>query len=181
MIDTDIIRELLAKVPKNTDEPLPGGLRDEDLDGFAKRTGIVPPPDLRSWLKVCNGPFVGPGNLYGIGKAKDFLNIEHKLDIFPSWKVAKWIPIAGDGCGNYYVVPTQGEFGRGFPVLFIETLDSRESPAFIVASDVGHFLVFLLEYELGNRSWPFSEQAVTDKDPDILGFSGVALPWEKSS
>ena len=178
MIDAYAIQTMLAKVPKNPDDPLPSGLQDEDLDGFAQRTGIVPPPDLRAWLKICNGPCVGPGGLFGIRKASLHLNIESYLDLFPFWKRAKWIPIAGDGCGNYYVVPTQGEFGRGVPVLFIDTHESSESPAFVVASDVGHFLAFLLEFELGNRSWPFSERAVTDKDPAILDFAGAPLPWE---
>jgi hypothetical protein len=178
MIDADAILKLLAQVPKNPDEPLPGGLLDEDLDRFAQRTGIAPPPDLRAWLKLCNGPCVGPGGLFGIRNATSTLNIESYLDLFPSWKIAKWIPIAGDGCGNYYVEPTQGEFGRGFPVLFIDTHESSELPTFIVASDLGHFLAFILESELGNRSWPFCKREVTEKDPAILGFTGVPLPWK---
>lgn len=177
MIDADAMQELLAQVPKNPDEPLPGVLRDEELDGFARRTGITPPPDLRAWLKICNGPCVGPGGLFGIRNETRHLNIESILDVFPFWKSVKWIPIAGDGCGNYYVLPTQGEFGQGFPVLFIDTHETCESPAFIAASDLGHFLVFLLEKELGKGSWPFSERAVTAKDPAILGFSNAPLPW----
>jgi hypothetical protein len=46
------------------------------------------------------------------------------------------------------------------------------------STDVSHFLLFLLEYEMGKQSWPFSERAVTEKDPAILGFRGVALAWQ---
>jgi len=126
---------------------------------------------------ISNGPCVGPGGLFGIGPARTDLDIETCLDLFPAWKKKKWIPIAGDGCGNYYIVPTQQEFGPGNPVLFIDTIWSTESAQFVVASGIGYFLLFLLEKELGKTGWPFDEQHVALLDPGIKLTCGVALPW----
>ena len=88
------------------------------------------------------------------------------------------IPTAGDGCGNHYILATRGDFGAGFPVLFIDCSVDHESPAFIVASDIGRFLEFLLGKELGVAGWPFDKASVLHADPNIRRFQGVALPWD---
>src|SRR4051812_31301894 len=119
MIDVQRIRELLKKVPRPPGEPIPYGLTDTDCEQFEERTGIPLPEDLRTWLKITNGPCVGPGGLYGIRPQRQELDIEGILNLVPSWATHKWIPIGADGCGNFYIIPTNAEFGSGFPVLFI--------------------------------------------------------------
>lgn len=177
MIDIPQIRGLLDEVPQPPEELLPEGVSDQECNDFEKRTGIALPHDVRDWLKIANGPCVGPGGLFGIRPARTHLDIESCFTMFPLWKTKKWIPIAGDGCGNYYLVPTQHEYGGGYPVLFVDTGSSSETPSYIVASDIGHFLVFLLEKELGREGWPFNEKAVIQFDPQITQFNGAALPW----
>ncbi len=177
MIDAPRIQELLCKVPKPPEELLPHGIGDVECDDFEKRTEIDLPEDAREWLKLANGPCVGPGGIYGIRPSRAHLDIESFFLSFPSWKARKWIPIAGDGCGNYYIVPTQHEYGRGFPVLFFDTSSSVDEPSYIVASDIGHFMLALLEKELGKEGWPFNEKAVVQSDPHIVAFKGVDLPW----
>jgi cell wall assembly regulator SMI1 len=177
MIDINRIRRLLAQAPQPPEERLPGGISDTECDAFEQRTGIRLPEEVRQWLKISNGPCVGPGGLYGIRPQRSHLDIEAILDLYPSWKTRQWIPIAGDGCGNYYVIPTQEEYGSGYPVLFVDTNSTSDVPAYIVASDIGHFLVSLLEKELGEKRWPFDENYVTKADPEITRFVGVPLPW----
>jgi len=177
MINLQRIQELLGTVPKPPEDALPQGVEDGECAGFENRTGITLPDDIRDWLKMANGPCVGPGGLYGIRPPRTHLDIEPFFLLFPKWKARKWIPIAGDGCGNYYIVPSQHEFGPGFPVLFIDTNVSVDEPCFIVASDIGHFLVSILEKELGKEGWPFNEMAVVQSDPGILSFKDVDLPW----
>jgi cell wall assembly regulator SMI1 len=179
MIDAKEIQNLLAQCQLPPEDTLPDGCSDADLNGFEERTRISMPHDLRAWLKLSNGPCVGPGGLFGVRPNRTGLGIESRLDIFPSWKVRKWIPIAGDGCGNYYIVPTLNDYGKGFPVVFLDTMDSRDSAAYIVSSDIGHFLVSLLEQELGASDWPFNEKVVVERDPRILKFKGVRLPWSR--
>ena len=178
MIDTARIMELLEKVPQPPEEPIPVGVSDKECDDFEIRTGITLPAGLRSWLKVSNGPCVGPGGLYGIRPQRSYLDIESHLAMYPCWISKKWIPVAGDGCGNEYIVPTRGEYGDGFPVLFVETSYSTDVPSFIAASDFGHFLVLLLEEELQKTGWPFDMQRLLNMDPQITKFSGVPFPWE---
>lgn len=180
MLDVELIRDLLSRVPSPPEQALPAGISDEDLAGFERRTSISLPNDVRDWLAITNGPCVGPGGLYGVRSRRRDLDIETFLDLFPSWRAHKWIPIAGDGCGNYYVIATQSEFGSGFPVLFIEPSVSTESPSYIVASGIGMFLVFLLESELGVRGWPFNEKYVSCADPEITRFVGLPLPWSRN-
>jgi hypothetical protein len=172
------IKELISRVPRPPEEGIPEGITDAELNSFEERTGIALPEDVREWLKVANGPCVGPGGLFGLGEIHKHFNIYSFLEMYPCWKKKKWIPIGGDGCGNYYVVATQREYGEGFPVLFVDTLVSPELPSYIAASDIGHFLIFLLERELGNMAWPFNEKVVTTNDPGILHFTGIPLPWE---
>jgi hypothetical protein len=149
---------------------------DTDCDGFTTRTGLALPDDLRDWLKLANGPCVGPGGLYGIRPPRPYLDIESVLARESGWKERGWIPIAGDGCGNFYVVPTQGEFGNGYPVFFVD-MSFPDEPCYIVASDIGHFLLFLLEDELEKQDWPFDETYVVKSDPNIRSYKGIDLPW----
>ena len=177
MIDIARIKSLLEQVPQPPGEPLPNGISDVECDDLEARMGIPLPLEFRKWLNMSNGPCVGPGGFYGIRTQRPHLDIETHFVRHPSWKVRKWVPIAGDGCGNYYVLSTSYEFGRGKPVLFVDTHVSSEEPAFIVASDIEHFLVFILERELGKKDWPFGAESVIRSDPRILEFTGVNLPW----
>lgn len=177
MLDSQGIQELLAKVPRPPDESLPGGLSNDTLSGFEHRTGIPLPNDLREWLRTTNGPCIGPGGIYGIHPTRTFLDIEGYYKIFPGWQSKKWIPIAGDGCGNYYVLATQHEYGIGFPVFFIDTSISSDIPTYVVASDLWRFLAFLLKRELGESGWPFDQRVVRNADPEIDRVRNIALPW----
>ncbi|HVW38717.1 MAG TPA: SMI1/KNR4 family protein [Pirellulales bacterium] len=178
MNDKDRIVELLPLVPKAPSDTLPAGATPEQLNAFEQRTGIQIPPELSSWLSISNGPGVGPGGFLGLETSRRGFDIDQYLALCPIWKEKKWIPVASDGCGNFYVVPTNGEFGAGFPVVFVDLGESYDSPAYIVASGVFKFIRFLLERELGATQWPFDSEQVVRCDPDILKFRGVALPWE---
>ncbi len=178
MIDNYKIDDLLQRVPHPPEEPPPPGIDDSECERFAIRTGITMPSDLQEWLKITNGPCVGPGGFYGIRPTCPFLDIESRMQIFPNWYTTKWLPIAGDGCGNYFVMPTLREYGDSHPIVFVDTTNSSSSPLYVVSSDLDHFIIATLEEELGATDWPFSRNFVINFDPDILKCSGVALPWE---
>jgi len=178
MLDVVRISELLRKVPKPPEDSTPIGADTNAIHEFELRTGIYLPVDLREWLQIANGPCVGPGGMYGIRPACQHLNIESYLALFPSWTATKWIPVAGDGCGNYYIMPTQNEYGVGNPIVFIDTSIACDKPTFIVASDIEHFIISIIENELGDSGWPFDEDTVRRSDPNIIQFHGLALPWD---
>lgn len=176
MENANRIKELITQSPAPP-EGIPGGTTLGAIDAFTNRTGVNVPEDMREWLQLSNGPCIGPGGIYGIETAREELDIEFIWKLRPRWKERRWIPIADDGCGNDYVMVTQGEFGPGYPIVFFDTIANRHWPAYAVASDLGHFLVFLLERELGKEGWPFNEKMVTSADPAIVQIKRVPLPW----
>jgi cell wall assembly regulator SMI1 len=172
------VKRLLHEVERPPGESIPPGASPAEIVTLEATIGISLPPLLRKWLSTSNGPFVGPGGIAGINPKREDRDIPWLLELFPSWKSNRWIPIAGDGCGDYYVVSTQNEFGDGEPVLFIDVHDGDDSrPTFIAASNVWRFLRFLLLKDLRKSKWPFDEIEVLAADPEILTFSGVPLPW----
>lgn len=176
--DQQRIRELLRLVPGPPGEPIPAGIGDIEFADFQRRTGLELPEDVKSFLRITNGPCVGPGGLYGIRPIRSNLAINSVLSGRPEWEKRKWIPIAGDGCGNQYLLATAQEFGPGFPVFFVDVIREPNLPTYIVGSEIGRFLIFLLERELGEKRWPFNKEYVTQNDPAIVRFSGLPLPWE---
>ena len=169
--------ELLSKVPSPPDEGIPAGATEHQVAEYEKRLGLSIPNKLRAWLLTCNGPCVGPGGIFGMNTRRESQDIERILTLRPNWHEKGWIPIAGDGCGNYYVVATEGEFGEGEPVLFIDTMEDDSVPAYVAASDIWRFLRFLLKKELGESKWPYNRDEVAMADPAILSFRDVELPW----
>ena len=134
---------------------------------------------------ISNSPKVGRCDFYGT--ERDYFKFEDAYEIFPEWIAKRWIPILNDGCGNYWVMVTQEEFGEGRPIVFVEPMNDREAAAYIVASDLGHFLEFVLEEEIlrpelgdfESTYWPFDREKVLAKDPNIVNFQNVRLPWEE--
>jgi hypothetical protein len=105
------------------------------------------------------------------------LDIELILESFPDWKIKQWIPVAGDGCGNYYVlVPSS----IGHAVGFVEAVSSSDGIQYLVASGFWKFLIFLLRRELGEKRWPFNKKFVVSIDSEILKAEAAPLPWELS-
>jgi hypothetical protein len=156
----------------------------------------IPLPYLK-WLSICDGISGACINtLYGIETINELLNL------FPYWALKKWFPIAGDGCGDYYVVvPTNINNKIHYPVIFLDhehplSVDVCDQVTCIVSSDFELFLIFFLEEilftidimlvkgyadnfeeEIPSFWWPFDRETVIEKDPDIMLFN-LPLPWE---
>lgn len=177
---TQQIANLLQLVPKPPEDSIPPGLDELHLDQFEGRTGITLPPMMRRWLMLTNGPCVGPGGFYGIRPMRSDLDIEGRIALFPEWRNRKWIPVAGDGCGNDYIMPTQNEFGTGLPIIFVDTTISPDVPIYVVASDLEHFLLGILQKEMGVKGWPFDPNHVLEFDPQITNCRDIKLPWDES-
>jgi hypothetical protein len=174
MQNEERIRELLGRLP-HPDGEIPDGASDEMLANFTKRTGTTLPLAVEELLKLSNAPYIDSQVLLGVSD-EEHRDIESTYMLFPSWKERGWIPIGADGSGNYYVVPTKEEFGEGHPVLFVEAVIDPDIPAYIVASDVAHFVLFLIERELKMSKWPFDRDDLLARDPNIRNYRGVSLP-----
>jgi cell wall assembly regulator SMI1 len=144
MLDVKKIRRLLDELARVKNQELPSGATKEDLDAFTRNTGITIPEELKEWLAICNGTYLFGGGFCGVNTAED-LDIECILARRSEFCDKGWIPVAQDGCGNYYIVPTRSEFGEGFPVFFSDTYSNWYVPTYIVASSIGRFLEFALQ------------------------------------
>jgi cell wall assembly regulator SMI1 len=171
------IAKLIRAVPGPHKEGLPPGASDHALRRFETEVGISLPPGVRSWLTAYNGPLAGK-DVFGIAPISDDLDMGAILLMYPTWRDELWLPVAGDGCGNYYLVATRNEFGEGEPVFFVDTMRDCDTPAYLVGSDVWHFMRFYLLDELDLTGWPFDAAEVVAADPHILNFKGIPLPWE---
>ncbi|TWT45027.1 hypothetical protein RAS1_14480 [Phycisphaerae bacterium RAS1] len=87
------------------------------------------------------------------------------------------MPVSSNGCGSYYGVPTQNDFGDGYPVLFFDHEIDFDHPQYVVSSAIEMFVQFMLEKELGETLWPFDKAYVLEIDPQIVRVRGAPLPW----
>jgi hypothetical protein len=170
------IQRLVFEVPSPPGEPLAEGTSDEEIHRFSVRTGVSIPAELEQWLRFTNGPCIGPGGIYGISPRRRNLDIEQTYRFRPEWRSRNWIPIAGDGCGNEYILAADKKLGSSFPVFFFDHEQGDPTRiAYFVGSGLWSFLRFLLQHELGERRWPFNAEFVLESDPELSGCS--KLPW----
>jgi len=181
------VREILDLVPREPGTLLPQGATEQEIAEFEHVMRFSLPVELKDWLSSCNGPCVGPGGLYGIAPAPRWLTIEDHWEPMPEWKVRGWIPVAGDGVGNQYILDSHSGSGDQHPIYFLDHEASLLQPVYIVASNLWQFLRFLLQTELdqaqGKRAvWPFQEAVVLTADPGLEQYRNrVPFPWETSA
>jgi cell wall assembly regulator SMI1 len=166
--------QLMRAAERAPDQPFPGGADDADLADLQGRLGMPMPASLVDWLRVCKGEAIGPGGVYGARSDQPHNDIAETLSLFPGWRARGWIPVAGDGCGDYYVLIEHGELA-GY-IGFIDQAD-EDAISYLVASDLWLFLRFLFLSETGDRSWPFDREAVLAADSAMEGVPGDLMPW----
>jgi cell wall assembly regulator SMI1 len=174
-----IATSLLGRLQKPPGYQLPGGVDEEAARGFQRRMGLSMPFELIEWLRVCNGALVGPGGTYGIETRERWLDIEAILASYPAWRARGWIPAAGDGTGNHYVLATDASAEPSGAALFVDTGISSEAPAYVAASDIWHLLIGLFTRELGKSQWPFDREATLAADPGLARLASLRLPWDE--
>ncbi|MFE9694863.1 hypothetical protein [Micromonospora sp. NPDC005806] len=94
---------------------------------------------------------------------------------YPGWRQLGWLPVAGDGLGNFYMLPTQGPLA-GY-VAFVEAAVDPDEISYVAASNLWSFLRFLFEKELGAKGWPFDSKVVLAADPHLTQVPADLLPW----
>lgn len=156
------------------------GAAAAELCALEARLGIPLPGAVREWLSLCNGGYFGGEYLMGTRPDRPHVDIEGWLRLYPEWAGLGWLPVAGDGCGNVWVVDSQYD-GENKPVYFVDNCMSSEEAQYVAASDVWHFVRGHLANELlhpGECRWPFARERTLAWDPDLTGYSGpVPLPW----
>lgn len=117
------VRHLLPRLPRDPTRPLPAGASDRELEDLAIRLGTDLPEELAAWLRTCKGAAIGPGGLFGHRPDTDFLDMASRATEYPGWRQLGWLPVAGDGFGNFYMLLTQGSLAGH--VAFVEAIRTR--------------------------------------------------------
>jgi cell wall assembly regulator SMI1 len=155
---------------------------EAELRSFETRFGITLPAELREWLETYNGVEIDPGGLYGINTGSDYHDIEATLELVPEWLPGKWVPLAGDGCGNYWVMDCSEPGAPHHFISFIDEIDYSKLD-YVVASGIWTFLDGMLRDEFQEIDWwPFDRERVLQHDPALATYRGpVPFPWEADS
>lgn len=110
-------------------------------------------------IRICRGAAIGPGGLFGHRPDEPFLDIPTVLGLYPEWQTTNWLPVASDGCGNYYMLLADGSVG------FVDTMSDPAVIDAVIAPDLFTFIETLLvddqERELRSR------QSDADDDPPV--------------
>jgi cell wall assembly regulator SMI1 len=173
------IQYLLSEFEIPEQYKLKNRLSINQITEFEEKFNIRFPEKFVDCLLSFSGSFAGDGGIFGLHQEKSILDIGYYFDLFPNWLNAKWIPVASDGCGNYFVCIANSQFEGKDPVVFIDSSLGYDKIAYIVASNLFDFLIFYLEGSLSNTGWPFDSEFVVGIDPDILTFSSLRLPWDQ--
>ncbi|GIE89597.1 hypothetical protein Are01nite_60770 [Actinoplanes regularis] len=121
---------------------MPGGASEHELADLERRLGGPLPRDLAEWLRICKGEAICAGGVFGARPDQDHLDIAAHLAFHPRWRELGWLPVAGDGCGNYYVFINSGQLlGK---VAFVDTMSNPNTIEKIVGNNLWIFLRSLL-------------------------------------
>lgn len=162
----------------------------EEIAQSERRLGIRFPQALKQWLAVCNGAHTTFGDLYGVPTStkggRGTIEAIATMWNDAGWLQRGWIPIANDGCGNFYVI-AYDHGTRDYAVAFIDTMENPQTLSYAVASSLLPFVAafFLKDINLEIPAskqviWPFDEYWVRENDPALFEVTVAALPWTLS-
>lgn len=134
----DDLRRLVAGAVRAPEDEPPAGASPAELAALADRLGQSLPAALKTWLSICRGAAIGPGGVFGHRPDRPALDMVRILEIYPEWRAPGWLPVASDGCGNYYVLAGDGTVG------FVETMSDPGKINQRAASDLLSFMTDLL-------------------------------------
>lgn len=179
MGDFSEVLTLLATAP-GLDEGQPPitGATSDDLRVLREQLGFDLPEQLVDWLMVCNGSLAGPGGLFGANQQNDFLDIAGRM--YDGWHGRRWIPVAGDGCGDFYVLDASRTHLPTGGIFFVDQSD-YDALCYLLATNLEVFFRQLLldDRDPGEgNGWPFDSKRTLAADPRLVEVQPQRLlPW----
>lgn len=82
-------------------------------------------------------------NMPTLTSIREHLDIKQILNLYPQWLLMNWIPIAGDGSTNLFVVDVAKNENKRHPVYYVDTQESPDKPTYIAASGALNSFNFL--------------------------------------
>ena len=140
-------------------------------------SGFALPDELRCWLYMCNVPRLNSYELYGVSSEYANLDIGERMKDHPDWSGHGWIPVAGDGFGNVYVLDTTFSTSTGHPIYFLDHELAYQEPQYVISSNLWSFLRILLKRENGEQ-YRLTMDSIMVDDPAVLECISVPKPWD---
>ncbi|WP_328991299.1 SMI1/KNR4 family protein [Kribbella sp. NBC_01245] len=138
MASHERVRELVYGAVRSPDEPGIRGATARELVELEARLGRALPAELVEFLGICRGAVIGPGGVFGHRPDKSYVDLPAVRTLYPEWQAGDWLPIAGDGCGNYYMLLADGAVG------FVDTMADPGVIEEVAAPDLFTFIEGLL-------------------------------------
>jgi hypothetical protein len=130
IIKTALAQDLVDEDNKAIHLQLLPGLRIDEIDSLARSLPTPPPDDVRDLLEFCSG-------IEGALEQIDFTGRTLGLGFGLELVVPHALPIAHDGCGNYWVVDLQAESSDWGPIYYC----CHDAPVFLLqAATVQQFV-----------------------------------------
>ena len=140
--------ETLDKLSR-PDIDLPVGASIKDIFAFESRFNLQLPKPLLEFLQVINGAYVGGQSFLGINSTTNN-EIGRVLELIPLWAEKNWIPIASDGCGNYFVMISLSEHAH--PICFVDHERGYDTIDYVVSSCLEIFAEQFILQEINRAS-----------------------------
>jgi cell wall assembly regulator SMI1 len=112
MISSNLRQELLALLSHPSivgPDGVPPGASEFDIQTFERLHGLRLPPTLRPWFSVVNGALCGTQGFLGLN--------DYRVDS-KYFRDGSWLPVADDGCRDYYLIDLTGPDQGDYPVFF---------------------------------------------------------------
>jgi hypothetical protein len=122
-----------------------GGASEEDVERFARETGLTPPPTFREFLLRVGWASVGANEYFGLGqRVPRYLDlkvvVQEERERFQRGLPPGLLPIRTDGGGNFYALDTNRIVGDEAPVVFVEH-GRPDAPTSLVGSGYSDWLI----------------------------------------
>jgi cell wall assembly regulator SMI1 len=159
------------------------GASEDAIRAAQDKLKVVFPPSFTRFLRLWNGGEFGSDALYGIPPiTPHHLDITwYREEILDARDCPKsWIPIANDGCGNYFVIATEiPTVGAECAIGFVDYSVSPTNITNYIATNYWAFLEFFIRLMAGDkdvihgapieppglRPWPWDEDWLAQNDP----------------
>lgn len=160
MTTLEHVHSLIHGAVRAPDEEIRGASGIE-LAALRTRLGRDLPAQLAELLTICNGARIGPGGLFGHRPDDPYVDLPSYIDLFPQWAERGWLPVAGDGCGNYYVLLADDSVGFIDPMTVPNALDERTH------ADLFEFVEAILASDQADHFGPITSVAPKCHHPAV--------------
>lgn len=169
----NIVSQHLARMKQPAAKPA----SPADISSLAAALGHPLPHQLAQWLTLCRGGYLEAHSVTNLLTPQQMLR--DREDVINDYnKPRSWLPIADDGCGDFYCLICPPDPRAIAPVVF---LDHEDGTTYLCGSSFFKFLEITLVHEprdAGEDSPIFDERMFFAIDPDAANIRQYGYGWD---